>query len=245
MKDKKIKFNDKYTYLDDLDEYILTQNTEASERLKKIKQTNELIEEEARKNPLSEYNKKLYNTLHGDEGEIDTKLFEDPKDIARINYQSTPKGYFYKDNFKAKTFEEALKEIDIEQTKEDNFNYTLIENLKERVSNEEASMIAYLNIEFNILNKKTLSCCRSCFTSYDIEINQAKLCVNNCKVGINEAYNFVDDEFKNLKGNLMTCLSDNKVFKEKQAKFTSCYEKLITQMKDMKNVLKEEFSYYV
>lgn len=244
MNNKKLNFTEKFSYLDDLDEYILTQNTEAKERVNFIQKTNELIDEKDYHNPIAAYNKKLYNSLHGDL-QIENKLKEDEKDKVRVNYENTPKGAFFKDKLKAETFEEALKEIDIEQTKIDNLNFKIIENLKERVFNEEASLIAYLNIEFNILNKKSLSCCKNCFTNYDITINQAKLCVNNCKVGIKDVYDFVDNEFKTLKGNLVTCLSDTKIIKEKQEKFSGCYEKLITEMKEMRNTLREEFSYYI
>ena len=250
MTDKKLNYPDQYTYLDDLDEYINKSYYEAKEKHDLASNNKSKLSENSLNNTT--LNKQLYKRLHDMPILEDQKEAQDPTEQLverqRLKRLETDDGKFYlKDTSKIDTFESAVKELELEKQSLEAIDMTQFNIIKEKVVNEESSLLAFLNIEFNILNKKVINCNRKCFNNYEVTYSQANQCVSNCSVGISDAYGFADDQYKEMKSNLTTCLNDYNLnsSKERVKKFTICYDKLIEEMRTMKLSITEEFKNYI
>lgn len=120
-------------------------------------------------------------------------------------------------------------------------------DLKERFSLEEAKFHAFLNIEFNILNRKLMSCSKYCYSNTEKTYQQAYTCINNCKKTIKSAKKFTEEVEQSLISQHATCLEEIKLpsIEDQNKRFISCYDKLIVNMEEAKKNLKSEFQFYV
>lgn len=234
-----------FSFLDDLDDYILKSNQDAEERVKETKIKKKIIEKITEENAISKHNENLYYLLNNKQKEKEEVDFIDNR---RLQFKDSNRSKFFsKDISNAKSLEEAYEELEISKESIDKINLSEFEILRNKVIDEEISLLAYLNTEFNLLNKKMYKCLGLCYKSNEVLFKQAKLCESNCRVGCNNAYNFVDDIYKDMKNTITTCLNDQKMDVEKMvfSKYNECYSDLIKNFKESRINIQEELSNYI
>lgn len=126
-------------------------------------------------------------------------------------------------------------------------NNQLIKDLTEKFKLQEAKMLAFLNIEFNILNKKMITCNKNCYNP-SRTMKQVNVCLSNCRYGISKAYKFTADLQNSLVSSNDTCLQKIKNTNSGKGigeEFVACYEQLIVKFKDSEKLLKSEYSNYI
>jgi hypothetical protein len=127
-----------------------------------------------------------------------------------------------------------------------------LKDAQEAVKKFEYRFYAFLNKEFNILNKKMLKCSIICYQDpKTFTTKEAKLCAEACHKNIQGAAKFVEDLQEKTREKLSNCIEDAKDFKtensgeEKVVVFFNCYDNLIKDFESMEKEIKKEFSYFI
>jgi hypothetical protein len=207
-------------------------------------------------------NKKYLNNYQTQQEEIkqeDSQLSE--IESAKQKYQQTRYGKF------------ASKELDVSKLEDKDYLYENLEIKKSIDSQTEVNEIqdkeafedavkaikkfefrfyAFLNKEFNILNKKMIRCSMICYDDPKLfTVNEAKICAENCHQNIRNAAKFAENLQEKNKTKLMECIEKAREFKEenlsedKVTNFFKCYDNLIEDFSTMEKEMKREFSYYI
>lgn len=127
---------------------------------------------------------------------------------------------------------------------------TLNESL-EVVKKNEYRFYAFLNKEFNVLNKKLIRCSMVCYNNHTLfSVKDAKSCTDVCRDNINEAKNYANQLIEESSGKLLECIEKKKKFEEIQTEdrvvsFLKCYEDLIDDFGIMENKIKQEFANFI
>ena len=146
-----------------------------------------------------------------------------------------------------KNLDEANKYFNIEDPELVEQNQ--VQMLKEAFSFEEAKLMGFLNIEFNILNKKMINCCSLCFSNLDKTYKQVNLCVKNCRVGTKQAHKFTETLLNEINDKHEECLLKSRNLRENPSdpnqNFLKCYSNLTNEFEIFKKKAKEEYSNYI
>lgn len=168
--------------------------------------------------------------------------------LKKSNKDKTNKSYFEKENFD-NTGTEELK-LPMQDSKENSFDKDL-EELKQNLVNEEVKFEAFLNIKFNILNKKMIKCCKLCYEIRSKKLKEYNNCENNCRNGIKEAFKYTEEKYKNSIEQLNSCIQNAKDnveqrgFDDFNGNVFACYKSLVSKIDLIKNDLEKEFSFYI
>jgi hypothetical protein len=127
-----------------------------------------------------------------------------------------------------------------------------LKDAQESVKKFEYRFYAFLNKEFNILNKKMLKCSIICYQDPNaFTTREAKLCAEACHKNIQGAAKFVEDLQEKTREKLSQCIESAKDFTtensgdEKVVVFFNCYDNLIADFGIMEKEIKKEFSYFI
>lgn len=237
-KNSKVEFDvNDFEFLDDLDE-MLTERDMQEEKTSKKAENQDLTY-------------RIYKTVHSDKINGPTEEEEAAKRLkdAKKKHMESGEHDFFQKKIKRSydSIDEAAQDLNADLNIEE-LDQNIFSQLKDRVVDHEASFFAFLNIEFNILNKKMINCSRKCFANLEASFNQAELCANNCRLGINTALNLTLEQQNNISSQLQTCLQKTKNFEgatDRTNSFVNCYEELIKDMDKTKATLRAEFVNYI
>jgi hypothetical protein len=122
----------------------------------------------------------------------------------------------------------------------------------EAIKKFEYRFYAFLNKEFNILNKKMIKCSMMCYDDPKMfTCQEAKICAEKCHQNIKEAQKFTENVQEKSRTKLQTCIENAREFKsenvsdDKVTSFFKCYDNLIEDFNSMEKEIKQEFSYYI
>lgn len=127
----------------------------------------------------------------------------------------------------------------------------VLKDANETVKKLEYRYYAFLNKEFNILNKKMIKCSMICYDNPNLfTVNEAKMCAEKCHYNIKEAKKFAEKVHEREKEKLTKCLEEAAEFsknnsEDKISSFFTCYKTLAENFKNMENEIKTEFSNYI
>lgn len=141
------------------------------------------------------------------------------------------------------------KNIRQSELKNDEYNYDIdafegkrIKQFQAVIAREEAKFMAFLNIEFNILNKKMVTCFRNCYSDYlNTSHKEAKECFSNCRTKVQNIFNLTKEKQLTISSRVETCLQESKNMKfanDSTSAFISCYENVIQDITKCKEELK-------
>jgi hypothetical protein len=197
---------------------------------------------------------------------IETEVKQEDEHLSEIEkakqkYQQTRYGQF------------ASKDLDPSKLEDPNYLYENLEIKKNIDSQTEMNEIqdkeafqdavnaikkfeyrfyAFLNKEFNVLNKKMIRCSMICYDDPKLfSVNEAKICAEKCHQNIREAAKFAENLQEKNKNKLMECIEKAREFKDenladdKVTNFFKCYDNLIEDFNTMEKEIKREFSYYI
>lgn len=238
------QINKEYSFLDDY-ELELKQNANNSQQ---PIQNQKPLNNDKNEIYLNNYNIKEGKTH---EEEFQEKLMQEKQKQSKTDYGKLISRQL-KENM---TIDEAYKELDIPTNvdseaefieKVDNKNFG---ELHEVIQNSEIRFYAFLNKEYNILNKKMIKCCLLCYENPKMfTVYQSKICAETCQKNIKEASKFVENLQEEKKNKLMQCSNTAKDIKngtDPLSNFNTCYEDLIKDFEDMEIKIRTEFSNYI
>lgn len=122
----------------------------------------------------------------------------------------------------------------------------------EAIKKFEFRFYAFLNKEFNILNKKMIKCSMMCYDDPNMfSCKEAKICAEKCHQNIKEAQKFTETVQEKSRTKLQSCIENAREFNtenvsdDKVTSFFKCYDNLIEDFNTMEKEIKQEFSYYI
>ena len=133
----------------------------------------------------------------------------------------------------------------------ENSDKQMLQDVEETIKKREIQFYAILNKEFNILNRKMISCSLLCYDNPKLfTVNEAKLCAESCHRNIKAAGKFAHDIQEEKKEKLLNCLDQAKDYElnksdDKIASFFKCYEDLLFDFDSMEKQIKSEYSNYI
>jgi hypothetical protein len=255
-KDPKIKIKSEYDYLDDLDEFL--DSSEGKDFMSYMDEKTTQDQKDSKIDNYFEDTKKLSNPME----KIYSNKFVKNLDKDEIQQEENSKKHILNNEnslygkdlllgekgVEFENLDEAIKFLDLNNLNIQEQDKNKILELKERFSLEEAKFLAFLNIEFNILNKKMISCSQKCYKDTTKKVRESVVCLNNCRVGIKKAFSYTDNAQKEIVSKHNTCIQELKNFKyisDKTSNFIDCYDELKNDIIDAKKDLKREFNFYV
>jgi hypothetical protein len=226
---------------------------------------NKQIPAQTKKNNFTAENNVEGKTYLNNYREVKEEIEEDEQlseiEKSREKYNQTRYGKF------------ATKDLDPSKIEDPNYLYENLEVLKKAESQTEMNefqdkeafqdavnaikkfeyrFYAYLNKEFNILNKKMIKCSMICYDDPKLfTTTDAKLCAEKCHQNIREAAKFAENLQEKSKVKLAECIEKAKEFNEenlaqdKVTNFFKCYDNLIGDFSQMEKEIIREFSYYI
>jgi hypothetical protein len=194
----------------------------------------EISQDDQRKSEVDDirdkYNKTRYGTFVN--RDIDSSRLEDPD-------------YLY-DNLEIQKRAESQTEMNESSDRE------AFTDAMNTIKKFEYKFYAFMNKEFNILNKKMIRCSMICYDDPKLfTSNEAKLCAEKCHQNIKEAAKFAENLQEKNKTKLLTCIESAKEFnseslgEDKVVTFFKCYDTLIDDFNQMEREIKREYSYYI
>lgn len=243
---KKLEYGlNNLSFLDDIDEFIIDTDVDEA-HINKV----DLDQNNINKN--TSYSERLYKNLHQDYTYKEDYYKQQSNKIKELkNKINKEKDIDYDSLNNAKSLEEAVDILQLEKLTEEKLDNNLINLTKAKVLEEETEFYAFLNIEFNILNKKMIECSKNCFDYEKIKdklidnsIKKSLNCQRNCRLYIDEKVKITEDYEKEVESNLKTCLQAKRILNNNNdlsLGFSKCYTKLITDLKEVRHKLKEEY----
>jgi len=214
---------------------IQTQNIENKKYLNNYKiEPEEIKQEDTQLSEIESAKQKYQQTRYGKfaSKELDTSKLEDPE-------------YLYENL-------EIKKNIDSQYDMNEIQDREAFQDAVNAIKKFEFRFYAFLNKEFNILNKKMIRCSMICYDDPNLfTVNEAKICAEKCHHNIKTAAKFAENLQEKNKTKLMECIENARQFKEenlsddKVTNFFKCYDNLIEDFTTMEKEIKREFSYYI
>lgn len=242
-----------YGFLDDYEkqweyERLKNKNFKQTESKKKQKQA---VPEEIRNkvylNNYPEINQESQNDNKAQNPQIleEAQMFEETK-YGRIANKDIRQEQI-------KSFDDALEAFEVNNI---DSQYDLIEEderdsfskLQEVVRVREVRFYAFLNKEFNILNKKMFNCCSFCYSNPKLfTIEDANLCTEKCHDNIREAHRYVENLQNEKEEKLTQCLDKAKSMdgQDIMVKFSKCYDEMLFDLDNIEKDIQSEFSNYI
>jgi hypothetical protein len=236
-----------YSFLDDYE-------TEIREKRMKPQNKTNLIENSKGVN-LNE-NKKYFNNYS--EFEAPSEEFDEEEEKKK--YYGTRYGSFVYNSLdpsKMNDLDYVYKNLEVDKNVESNVEMleksdkTMLQDVTETIKKREIKFFAFLNKEFNVLNKKMINCSIICYSNPKMfTVNEAKLCAESCHKNIKEAGKFAEQLQEVKKEKLVNCLDKAKDYElnkadDKVASFFKCYEELLMDFDIMEKEIKSEFNNYI
>jgi hypothetical protein len=182
------------------------------------------------------------------------------EEMESRKYLNTRYGSFVNkslDPSKMDDLEYVYKNLEVDRNVEsntqllENSDKQMLEDVTETIKKKEIKLYAFLNKEFNILNRKMINCSILCYSDPNLfTVHEAKLCAESCHKNIKEAAKFAEHLNEEKKEKLVNCLDrakDHEMNKseDKIASFFKCYEDLLMDFEAMEKEIKLEFANYI
>lgn len=238
-----------YSFLDDYE-------NEVRERRSKSNNKSNIKENFKSSHQILNDNKKFMNN-YPEDGAPSEEFDEDEE---RRKYYETRYGSFvYKslDPSKMNDMEYVYKNLEVDRNVESNVDLieksdkVMLQDVTETLKRREIKFYAFLNKEFNVLNKKMVNCSIMCYSNPKMfTVNDAKICAESCHKNIKEAGKYAENLQENRKEKLVNCLDKAKEYEfnkadDKVAAFFKCYEDLLMDFDVMEKQIKSEFSNFI
>jgi hypothetical protein len=246
-----------YGFLDDYEEEVNRRNL-----LKRgVSVNKDKNNESSNKKNLQQEKKYLNNYPDFDKMDQDEKnqpIQEDEQNSK--NYYSTRYGRFTENSLdpnKLDDEEYVYKSLQVDRNASsneemmENSDKQLLGDANEVLKNREIKFYAFLNKEFNILNKKMIKCSAFCYSDPKMfSVYEAKICAEKCHKNIQEASKFAENIQEEKKENLLSCIENAREYRldsgdDKVSLFFKCYESLLLDFDTIEEKIKNEFANYI